>query len=127
MSNYEKGPWDGVTDAALNSEAAHQWAMERLAMFPLIDHHMDTLQDEAYNLLWGVVQVTDDHEARTAVEQALELFERAEHLEAINEEHVAATGHHVGRARVHNHKVIGIAEEERREAAVSQVTARSLR
>ena len=111
--NYIKGPWDTVSDKALDTEGGHSVSDESLERFTEVAHQMDTFQEIAYCHLDAIVKLSADSMAREHAMVAIQCFQKAEVLESINEELVANGHTHLRRARGHNHQVMALAEGQR--------------
>ena len=118
--NYRKGPWDGVSEQALDTEASHSIADSNLGLFGETDEQMDRNQQVGYVYVrWAKINTTEPL-IKKALQNAEVAFGQAERWEALNEENVADGHGAVKRARISNHGVIGIAEDNRRAAAQAQ-------
>ncbi len=118
--NYRKGPWDGVSDRALDTEASHSIADSNLGLFKTADEQMDYWQervDENLSLIRAYPTSPRVPEWTAAAQYARTWVE---HWEKVNEDNVADAHGAVSRARVSNHDVLAIAETERRAAALAQ-------
>ena len=121
--NYRKGVWDAVSETALDTEASHIVAQSHLGAFADVDRYMDQHQEVGYAFVKAIAEGSSDPEARRGAQSALIAFGRAEILEQANEEHVKSSTVAVKDARKSNHKVIGVAETNRRSAAMAQSTS----
>ena len=118
--NYRKGPWDSVSEKALDTEANHSVAHSNLNLFDEADVQMDTHQEVGYAYVRWINEHSPDAESRRAAQQALTAFGQAEVWETLNERNVTDGHGAVIRARNTNHTVIGIAEDNCRAAAQAQ-------
>ena len=118
--NYRKGPWDSVSEQALDTEAGHSIADSNLKLFGEADTQMYTHQEVGYTFVRWIIESSPDAKSRRAAKQALVAFGQAERWESINEENVADGHGAVLRARTSNHAVIKVAEDNRRAAAQAQ-------
>ncbi len=118
--NYRKGPWDSVSEVALNTEASHSIADSNLRQFDETDDQMDQHQEVGYTFVRWIAERTPDAESRRAARQALHAFNQAEVWESLNEQNVVDGHGAVRRARHSNHGVIGMAEAHRKAAAQAQ-------
>ena len=120
FQNYRRGPWDQVSDSALDTEASHSIAESNLNLHPQADAQMDLWQDEVDDALGRIRGATSFEEVEEEVEKAEAARAQVEVWEAIGEEVVGDARSAVTRARGSNHEVIGTAETERLAAADAQ-------
>ena len=122
--NYRKGPWDSVSEQALDTEANHSIADSRLKLFGEADVHMDSHQEVGYAFVRVIAEQSPDRDSRRAARQALVAFGQAEIFESLNEQNVSYGHGAVVRARSSNRQVIGLAEANRRADAAAQRNGR---
>ena len=121
LGNYRKGPWDEVSEAALDTAANHSIAHSNLRLFDGVDANIDFWQGMVDRRLELIAANLDSPMVRHWTTEAQQARQQVELWKAINEDNVHDGHDAVKRARVHNGQVIGIAETERRAAARAQV------
>ena len=115
--NYKKGAWDGVSEEALDTEANLLAAEASLEDFNLSDNVMDRFQEEAYRLICEAIEKASEPLTRDLLRKALLSFQQAEEVEDEIVQMVRGGQGGIAGARSHNHVVIGMAEENRQQAA----------